>query len=199
MGKTSWERPQDDHLDAKRARLLKQRGERWKFLIGGLLMVGAIGVLLVSGTLTGARFFITVEDLLADTEYTGQNVRITGAVIGDTIDIQTVTDEFGNENTIIQFTIAHMPTRTDNLADALFIAANDPDATRLQIYVEGQPVPELLQNEAQAILTGSLGEDSVFYASSLQFKCPSRFDDAAPHLQGSESDHPGMRTSLDAS
>jgi cytochrome c-type biogenesis protein CcmE len=52
---------------------------------------------------------------------------------------------------------------------------NNQNAARLQIRYEG-PVPDLLQHEAQAIMTGELGTDGVFYASELLLKCPSRFE-----------------------
>jgi len=37
-----------------------------------------------------------------------------------------------------------------------------------------------LTNEAQAIMTGSLGEDGVFYADELLLKCPSRYEEGVP-------------------
>ena len=50
----------------------------------------------------------------------------------------------------------------------------------MPVYVEGQVKPELLQHEAQAIMTGTLGEDGVFYVTDLQTKCPSRFIESEP-------------------
>ena len=41
-------------------------------------------------------------------------------------------------------------------------------------------MPDLLQNEAQAILTGQLGADGVFYADELLLKCPTRYEEAVP-------------------
>jgi cytochrome c-type biogenesis protein CcmE len=41
-------------------------------------------------------------------------------------------------------------------------------------------MPDLLQNEAQAILSGYLGEDGIFHANELLLKCPSRFEEALP-------------------
>jgi cytochrome c-type biogenesis protein CcmE len=183
MAQLAWEK------DELRAKLTTQkRGERTKFLIGGLLILAAIGYLIFSGTAVGQRFFITVEEILndADAKYVGQPVRITGAVIGDTIEETTTEDG----KSVITFTIAHIPTRTDNLAETLNIASNNPNVTKLQVYVENQPRPELLRHEAQAILTGTLDEDGTFHATELQFKCPSRFEESGPVM--GEQDHPGM-------
>ena len=39
-------------------------------------------------------------------------------------------------------------------------------------------MPDLLQHEAQAIMTGRLGDDGVFYADELLLKCPSRYEES---------------------
>lgn len=154
--------------------------ERMKFLVGGLLILGAIGYMILSGTMTGARFFITVDDAVNNADYMGQQVRLTGVVLGDTIEYDSVTGK-------LEFVIAHVPEEYDDLATALHLAALDTSATRLQISMEDQALPDLLQHEAQAILTGTLGEDGVFYGTELNLKCPSRFNEQIPgsmiHLQ----------------
>jgi cytochrome c-type biogenesis protein CcmE len=152
---------------------MPRRGGRLKFLIGGLLILGAVAYLIVSGTATSARFFITVEELVDEPEYVGQTIRISGAVLGDTI-------HYDSENLIIEFTIANIPQQFDNLALALHDAVNNPEAARLPIRVENQVKPDLLQHEAQAILTGTLSPDGVFHATELLLKCPSRFEEAGP-------------------
>ena len=58
--------------------------DRWKFLVGGLLIVGAVLYLIISGTVSGARYFITIDELLTNPDYVGQTVRISGAVDGAT-------------------------------------------------------------------------------------------------------------------
>ena len=66
----------------------------------------------------------------------------------------------------------------DDLATALHEALLDPAASRLKILVEDAAIPDLLQHEAQAILTGELGRDGIFRASELLLKCPSRFEES---------------------
>lgn len=147
--------------------------ERLKFLIGGAIILAAIAFLILSETAGSARFFITVDEVVSNPAYVGQTVRLTGAVIGETI-------EYDSRNGIIRFTIAHLPSETPNLGEALHIAANDASATRVEVFIENQVKPDLLQHEAQAILTGTLGEDGVFHATELLLKCPSRFEEANP-------------------
>ena len=110
----------------------------------------AILYLLISGTLQGARYFITVQELLQDDAYAGQTLRISGAVDGETID-------YDSENAIIQFEIVNIPSQYDDLATALHEALLDPSAPRLRVMVQDAAMPDLLQHEAQAILTGALG------------------------------------------
>ncbi len=163
MPDTSWEKPKNFNT--------KQRGQRLKFIGAGLIILLAVAALLVSGTLQGARYFITVDEVLADASYRGRTVRIAGAVAGETI-------EYDSERAIIRFEIVSIPSEYDDLAQALHAALQDPAAARLKIVVADAAIPDLLQHEAQAILTGELGNDGIFHASELLLKCPSRFEES---------------------
>ena len=63
-------------------------------------------------------------------------------------------------------------------------AVNNPDANRISVVYEGV-MPDLLQNEAQAIMTGKIGEDGNFYASELLLKCPTKYEEAIPEQSAS--------------
>jgi cytochrome c-type biogenesis protein CcmE len=166
MAEASWEK-------APRAQAASSPVDRWKFLIGGVLLLAAVAYLIISGTSTGARYFITLDDLVADAAYVGQTVRISGAVLGDTI-------AYDSRNLIIDFTIANIPEETTDLARTLHEAVTDPEAVRIPVHIENQVMPDLLKHEAQAILTGTYGADGVFYATELLLKCPSRYEEAVP-------------------
>ncbi|MFZ4814475.1 MAG: cytochrome c maturation protein CcmE [Phototrophicaceae bacterium] len=174
---TAWEKDQV----APSARPKAKFNARWLYLAGGLLLFSAAAFLMISGTVSGARYFITVDELLADNSYVGGGtVRITGVVIGSTIHYDTS----NANNPVITFTIANLPDGYADLGTALHEAANNPDATTLPIRVENEAMPDLLQHEAQAIVTGRLDENGVFQADELLLKCPSRFqeDGAEPSL-----------------
>lgn len=167
MSEITWEKvPSGDVVPAS-------RGGRWKLFVGGLLILGAVAYLVISGTATGARFFINVDDLLKNSAYVGQSVRVTGAVLGDSI-------QYDSENLVIEFTVVNVPEEYDNLAEALHLAVNNPEASRLNVRVENQVKPDLLQHEAQAILTGTMDENGVFHATELLLKCPSRMGESVP-------------------
>jgi cytochrome c-type biogenesis protein CcmE len=158
-----------------------QSGVNMKFILGGVILLAAVGYLIISGTLGGAAYFITVDEVVNNPEYAGQTVRLTGAVIGDTI-------QYDSGNLVLDFTIAHLPKETPDLAYELYLASNSETATRLPVHMVNEVKPDLLQHEAQAIVTGYLGDDGVFYASELLLKCPSRFESAAPEAQAVLSD-----------
>jgi cytochrome c-type biogenesis protein CcmE len=166
MAEATWEKP-------KSAGLPSNKGGRWKFLVGGLLILGAVGYLIATGMTAGARYYITVDDLVGKAEYAGKSVRVAGVVLGNTI-------EYDDKNLILNFTVANVPMDYDNLADALHNAALNPAATRIQVRVENQVKPDLLRHEAQAIMTGKLDADGIFHATELNLKCPTRFEEAQP-------------------
>ncbi|MCL4253627.1 MAG: cytochrome c maturation protein CcmE, partial [Anaerolineae bacterium] len=103
---TTWEKT----LDAPTTKKLNL--DKLKFWVGGALIFGAIAYLIIMNTFSGAQYFITVDELLSDSKYIGETVRISGAVIGKTI-------EYDSQNLMIDFTIAHIDTENENLAYAL--------------------------------------------------------------------------------
>ncbi len=147
--------------------------EKLKFIIGGILLLVAVLYLVLSGMDGGTQYFMTIDELVANADYDGQIVRISGAVIGETIQYDSTTLK-------LNFTVAHIPKETNNLALTLHEAVLNPAGQRLEIRMENQVMPDLLQNEAQAILSGKMGEDGIFYASELLLKCPSRYEEAIP-------------------
>jgi cytochrome c-type biogenesis protein CcmE len=169
MTEMTWEKPKNLQTEKPKNSL----GGRWKFLVGGLLILGAVAYMIYSSTLTGARFFITVEEVVNQPSFVGETVRLTGAVVGDTI-------QYNPETGDLAFTIAHIPQEYDDLATVLHLVANDPTTTQLQIVMQDEVMPDLLQHEAQAIITGKMGEDGKFHASELLLKCPSRFQEDTP-------------------
>jgi cytochrome c-type biogenesis protein CcmE len=173
MAEMTWEKSPDARKQKLR---VKNTGERLKFLIGGVLILGAIAFLMVSGTLSGARYFIMVDDVAGNPEYVGQTVRLSGAVLGDTI-------EYDPESGDLSFTIVNIPSEFDDLAQVLHESVNDPTATRLDIVMTDQTMPDLLQHEAQAILTGEMTDDGYFYGTELNLKCPSRLEEGGPGIQ----------------
>ncbi len=150
-----------------------------KFIVAGLLIVAAVVYLIVSNTASTANFFLTIEELQAmQGQAAGRNLTVSGAVLGDTI-------VYDPGKPQVTFTIVQVPgdpqevERAGGLATVLHAAVNNPNAARLEVVYHGVK-PDLLQNEAQAILRGRLGEDGRFYADDLLLKCPSRYEEELP-------------------
>jgi cytochrome c-type biogenesis protein CcmE len=150
-----------------------------KFLIGGLLIVAAVVYLIISSTQASAQYFLTVQELQArQSELVGKDVRISGAVIGDTI-------KYDQKSMTVKFTIANIPGDNSvidargGLAAVLKAAVVDQTQPRMNIVYTGVK-PDLLKNEAQAILTGKYNADGTFSATELLLKCPTKYEDAVP-------------------
>lgn len=152
---------------------------RTKFLVGGLLIVAAVVYLIISSTQASAEYFLTLDELKAKSATLGnRDVRISGAVIGDTI-------QYDSKTLTLTFTVANVPgdnaeiEKEGGLATVLHAAVIDPNRTRLQVVYQG-PKPDLLRDEAQAIMTGKMGSDGKFIANELLLKCPTKYEEAVP-------------------
>lgn len=154
-----------------------------KFVFGGILILGAVVFLIWSSTAATQEYFLTVDELNAKgSEVVDKNLRVSGAVVGDSIqyDANTLT---------LSFDVAHVPgdnadlETEGGLAEALHIAVTDPSRARMKVVYVG-PKPDLLRHEAQAIMTGHLGEDGIFYAEELLLKCPTKYEEAVPEQAG---------------
>ena len=154
-----------------------------KFVIGGILILVAVVFLIWTSTAASAEYFLTIDELNAKgSDIVDRNLRVSGAVIGDSI-------QYDPQSLTLSFEVAHVPA--DNLAiesegglaEVLHQAVMDPSRARIKVVYVG-PKPDLLRNEAQAIVTGHVGNDGVFYAEELLLKCPTRYEEAVPEQAG---------------
>lgn len=131
---------------------------RARFWVGGGLLLVAVALLIVNGVRSASQYYLTVSELRARAAaLQGRPIRLSGIVDGGTIryDPETLHIEFG---------------LVERVAD---IGKGQP----LKVVYRGAK-PDLLQNEAQAIVEGTLGPDGVFYAQNLLLKCPTRYEEA---------------------
>lgn len=162
---------------------VSNRASRTKFLVGGLLIAAAVIYLIVSSTQAAAQYYLTIDELVSNPSSAGdRDLRISGAVIGETI-------SYDAESLTLQFTMVNVPADLDEieqaggLAEVLHQAVNNPSATRMDVVYEG-PLPDLMRNEAQAIVTGRLAADGTFHADELLLKCPTRYEEEIPVQAG---------------
>jgi cytochrome c-type biogenesis protein CcmE len=126
-----------------------------------------------------SQYFLTISEMMAKKDtLTGKQIRISGAVIGDTIQLDGVTGK-------LFFFVADVPANyaevehQGGLAVVLEKAVKDPNRQKIQIAYSGEK-PDLLRNLAQAIMIGKLNPDGIFYADEILLKCPSRYKEAIP-------------------
>ena len=155
------------------------KSPRIKFILGGLLILAAVVYLIFSSTQASAQYFLTVDELIAKGDtLIGRDLRVSGAIIGDNIQYDPQTLE-------LKFTVAHVTgdnaqIETDGgLAAVLHQAVIDPNRNHLQVIYVGVK-PDLMRNEAQAIMTGKMGADGIFHADELLLKCPTKYEQAVP-------------------
>ena len=133
-----------------------------KFLVGGLVILLAVGYLIVSSFGSSAQYFLTVTELYGKgSDIVGEDVRISGIVDGNSI-------RYDSQALRLEFDIVD---NLDDLSNPLHV-----------VYVG--PKPDLMQHEAQAIIEGAWNNDGVFYAhdraDSLLLKCPTRYEEEFP-------------------
>ncbi len=162
----------------------RPRGGQMKFFIGGGLIFAAIIFLVITSLSSTAQYFYTVQELQSKgSSLAGKSLRASGVVLGDSIQFDAATLK-------LTFVMANVSNdmkdinAAGGLAQALHRAALNTSAPRMKVVYNG-PRPDLLKNEAQAIVTGKVGTDGVFYADELLLKCPTRYDAQLP-TQGSQ-------------
>ena len=151
------------------------------FIVAGVLVVVAVGYLIITSTGSSASYFLTIEELQAmdlGSDAQDRGVTVSGAVIGDSI-------IYDADQPRVTFTIVHIPGDQDEieaaggLAAVLHEAVTASSGPRLDVIYDDVR-PDLLTDEAQAIVRGYLQSDGVFYAEELLLKCPSRYAEELP-------------------
>src|SRR5258707_3313325 len=155
MADTTWEKP--------RTTIKLAAPKRTRFAIAAVILFGAVAFLIISGTINGGRYFYTIDEVMARPDLTKSTVRLTGAVVGSTI-------KPAEDGKSFSFQIANVTNdateleKEGGLAQALHLAVNNPAARRISVVVSDQPLPDLLKDEAQAIVTGKFDANGVFQA-----------------------------------
>ncbi|MGB3713888.1 MAG: cytochrome c maturation protein CcmE [Candidatus Promineifilaceae bacterium] len=142
----------------------KPKSGRLKFIIGGALMAAAVIFLVVNAISGNTQLYVTVDEYYSQqSEMAGRDLRISGWVIGDSIQYSQIDDTTSR----LEFDI------TDDLTD--------PTGQIMRVVVMNEPIPDLLQHEAQALVEGHV-ENGEFLSNpkGLLLKCPTRYEEADP-------------------
>lgn len=121
-----------------------------KFVIGGLILVIAMGYLFYVLLDNSLSYYVTVSELLEDgSNKYGESVRVGG-------------------------TIAEGSLEWDPAKPELRFALIDEGA-RLPIFYEGV-MPDSFAAGKDIVIEGKYNPDGIFYAQDLILKCPSKYD-----------------------
>lgn len=122
-------------------------GGRLKFLVGAAIILVVLGWLIFSNIEGATAHYLTVEELLAQGP-SDQMVRVSGLVVGNTID-------WDPQRLILRFEIAG-------------------EDGSLPVLYQGVS-PDMFQDGAQTVVEGRYASSGLFEASTLLLKCPSKY------------------------
>lgn len=129
-------------------------GGKWKFLIGGLLILGAIAYVTISSFQTNAIYYLTLKEMYAQRgSLINQPVRINAPLDKSSI-------QFDDKTLTLRFNL-----KEDDLVLPVVYKGVKPDT-----FEQGESV----------VAEGKLGADGTFVASTILVKCPSKYESQTP-------------------
>ncbi len=121
-----------------------------KFVIGGLLILGAIAYVTLTSFQSNSIYYLTLNELNTQrATVIGQPVRVNAPLDKSSI-------QFDNSTLTLKF----------NLKDSGLV---------LPVVYKGV-VPDTLTEGESVVVEGHLGADGVFQASTILVKCPSKYE-----------------------
>ncbi len=122
-----------------------------RFLVGSLLIVGAIGYLITMGISNTSQYFFTVDELMSQqVSYAGAGLKVKGNVVNGSI--QRDPDDYLN----VKFSI------------------EENDAS-LKVAYQGV-TPDMFIDGGEVVVEGTLEGNGVFHANTLLTSCPSKYE-----------------------
>ena len=141
--------------DQSAENVLPRRKKRWplSFILGGLVILAAVGYLIFANTQISATYDMTVSELKQCTNCATQIVRVEGVVQKGSIQ------------------------RNDTMQQLAFVIADSKQS--LPIIYKGV-VPDIFSVGIQVVVEGHYNGQGTFQAQTLLTKCPSKFTTATP-------------------
>ena len=123
---------------------------RKRYLLGGGILVVAVGLLVYASLGSAVNYYLTVSELLdKSNELYGERVRVAGEVVNNSI-------EWNADTLELRFVI----TEGDNY---------------LLVIYEGAK-PSGLKEDSSVLVEGEYRSDNTFQASTIIMKCPSKYE-----------------------
>ncbi len=133
----------------------RKQTRRWplSFLLGGIIILGAVGYLIYANTQSDEVYDMTVSELIRCTSCIGQSVRV--------------------EGTVQKGSIQH----NDTMQQLDFVISDGEKS--LPVAYSGV-VPDIFNVGIQVVIEGQYSGHGTFQAETLLTKCPSKFTVATP-------------------
>jgi cytochrome c-type biogenesis protein CcmE len=125
-------------------------GGKIKFVIGGLIILGAIVYVTFSSFQANAIYYLTLK------EFETQRSTLVGQPIRINAPLDKTSIQFDDKTLLLKFNL-----QEDNLALPVVYKGVKPDT-----FEQGESV----------VVEGRLGTDGVFQASNILVKCPSKYE-----------------------
>ena len=133
----------------------------YKFIVGAVIILAVLVWLGVSGVQESKTYYVTIPELHALGERAlERRLRVAGDVVPGSI---------RREGREVRFEIHQGEERL------------------AVVYVGSEPLPDTFQDNAQAVITGSLDRGPYFRAQQVQAKCASKYEALPPGAQPSPS------------
>ena len=141
---------------------------RPRFLIGGALIVLAIGYLIFSSIRTTSEYYLTVPEMAArQGELGGQSIRVAGRVKPGNI-------AWDPNSLTLKFEIVPIPDVDAAPAPPMnFVVASEPVSFR--VISVGEPKPDMFAPGRDVIVEGKLTPDGAIAATQVMTSCPSKY------------------------
>ena len=126
------------------------KGPKLKFVLGGIIILGALGWLGFIGFQESKAYYITVAEYSnMQGQLHGKTVKVAGDVVEGSID------------------------RGRNPME--FVISNQGKMLRVR-YVGKDLIPDTFKDGSQALVEGSIAQDGVFQARHIEAKCASKYE-----------------------
>ena len=147
--------PNEPLEEGRRMQPRKRRRLPISFILGGLVILGAVIYLVYANTQANAVYYMTVSELRNCTTCTTQSVRVAGTVLKGSV------------------------VRDDAKQQIRFMISDTSSSRPLAVMYSGI-VPDIFAPGIQVVVEGHYTGQGPFQAQTLLAKCPSKFVAATP-------------------
>ena len=121
-----------------------------RFIVGGVLVLAAVGALLYTGFKEGTVYYYTIQELKdGASTLVDEEIRVTGQVVDGSLNWE-------EDNLTVRFTI------TD-------------EGETLPVVYDGVAPDNLLEGR-EVVVNGTYERSGIFLANSILTKCPSKYE-----------------------